>query len=442
MAMAKNPRFHIVMYPWFAFGHMIPYLHLSNELAERGHSITFILPKKVQSQLQHLNLHPTLISFHPVTIPHVDGLPPGAETASDVPISLHHLLATAMDRTTDQVEAALRALKPDFLFYDMAYWAAPLASKLAALANCLVRAQQISKSRPIPTGPPPGYPSSTVVLRPHEACLLQFLLFPFGEDITFHERLTAAIKRCDVVSIRTCQEIEGPFCDYIERRFEKPVFVTGPVLVEPSPLAPEDRWAQWLGGFKPGSVIFCAFGSQNFPEKDQFQELLLGFELTGLPFLAALKPPLGAATIEEALPEGFQERVGGRGVVHGGWVPQPSILSHPSVGCFVSHCGFGSMWESLMSDPQIVVVPELCDQTFNARLLAEELKVAVEVEKEENGWVSKESLCKAIKSVMDEEGEVGCLVKKNHAKWKETLMSQGFMSNYIDNFVRQLLDLK
>ena len=213
------------------------------------------------------------------------------------------------------------------------------------------------------------------------------------------------------------------------------MFVMGPVLVEPSPLALEDRWARWLGGFKPGSVIFCAFGSQNFPEKDQFQELLLGFELTGLPFLAALKPPLGATTIEEALPEGFQERVGG-------WVPQPSILSHPSEGCFVSHCGFGSMSESLMSDPQIVLVPELFDQIFNARLLAEELKVAVVVEKEENGWVSKESLCKAIKSVMDEEGEVGCLVKKNHAKWKETLMSQGFMSNYIDNFVRQLLDLK
>ncbi|RVW79312.1 Retrovirus-related Pol polyprotein from transposon RE1 [Vitis vinifera] len=262
-------------------------------------------------------------------------------------------------------------------------------------------------------------PSSTVVLRPHEARLLQFLLFPFGEDITFHELLTAAIKRCDVVSIRTCQEIEGPFSDYMERRFGKPVFVTGPVLVEPSPLAPEDRWTQWPGGFKPGSVIFCAFGSQNFTEKNQFQELLLGFELTGLPFLAALKPPLGAATIEEALPEEFQERIGRRGVVHGGWAPQSSILSHPSVGCFVSHYGFGSMWDPLMSDPQIVLVPELCDQTLNARLLAEELKVAVEVEKEENGWVSKESLCKAVKSVMDEEDEVGCLVKKNHAKWKE-----------------------
>ena len=175
--------------------------------------------------------------------------------------------------------------------------------------------------------------------------------------------------------------------------------------------------------------------------QDQFQELILGLELTGLPFLVALKPPLGAATVEEAFPEGFQERVGGRGVAHGRWVPQPTILRHPSVGCFVSHAGHGSMWESLTTDPQIVLPPEYTDHIFTARLLADELKVAVEVEKEENGLFSKERLCEAIKTVMDEESEIGGLVKKNHGKWEETLVSPGFMSNYIDNFVGQLQDL-
>ncbi|KAJ9671556.1 hypothetical protein PVL29_025318 [Vitis rotundifolia] len=450
MAMARSTKLHIAMYPWFAFGHLTPYLHLSNELAERGHKITFILSKKAQSQLQHLNLHPTLITFHPLTIPHVDGLPPGAETASDVPFFMHHLLVTAMDRTTDQVEAALGALKPDFLLFDFPYWAPALASKLgiksiyysavcaAALARHPVPGGKVSKDRPIAAVPPPGYPSSTVVLRPHEAWMEQLPYAPFGEGVNFYQRLTTGMKCCDAISIRTCHEIEGAFCDYLASQYGKPVLLTGPVLPKPLPTPSEDRWAQWLSGFKPGSVIFCAFGSQHFPEKDRFQELLLGLELTGLPFLVALKPPTGAATIEEALPEGFQERVGGRGVVHGGWVPQPSILSHPSVGCFVSHCGFGSMWESLTSDPQIVLVPELPDQILNTRLLAEVLKVAVEIEKEENGWFSKKSLCRAVRSVMDEESEVGGLVRKNHAKWKETLTSQGFMSNYIDNFVQQL----
>ncbi|PQM35992.1 UDP-glycosyltransferase 79B6-like [Prunus yedoensis var. nudiflora] len=82
----------------------------------------------------------------------------------------------------------------------------------------------------------------------------------------------------------------------------------------------EERWAKWFPGFEPRSVVFCAFGSQCALEKDQFQELVLGFELTGLPFFLALKSPVGCATIEEALPHGFEERVNKRGVVFGGWV--------------------------------------------------------------------------------------------------------------------------
>ena len=454
MERERSPKWRIVMYPWFAFGHMTPYLYLSNELASRGHIITFILPKKAESQLQPLNLHPNLITFHPLTIPHVDGLPPGAETGSDLPGSLHHLLAVAMDRTADQVEAALRALKPDFLFFDLSHWAPALASKLGVKsvyysAVCASAVAHLpppdgSSDHVPPPLSPPGYPSSsTVVLRPHEVWMEQFMFAPFGAGLNLCQRLTAGMIVSDAISIRTCQEIEGPFCDYIASQYGKQVFLTGPVLPKPSatrtPL--EDRWAQWLGGFDTGSVIFCAFGSQSFLKMDQFQELLLGFELTGLPFLVALRPPIGAATVEEALPEGFKERVGGRGVVHGGWVAQPSILNHPSVGCFVSHCGFGSMWEALTSHPQIVLVPELPDQILNTRLLADVLEVAVDVKKEENGWFSKESLCRAIKSVMDEESEVGGVVRKNHGKWKETLTSQGFMSNYIDNFVGQLQGL-
>ena len=129
----RSPKWHIVMNPWFPFGHMSTFLHLANELASRGHTITFILHKRAQSQLQPLNhLHPNLITFHPLIVPPVEGLPPGAETASDVPFSLHPLLSTAMDRTADQVEAALRDLKPkpDFLFFNFPYRAPALASKL------------------------------------------------------------------------------------------------------------------------------------------------------------------------------------------------------------------------------------------------------------------------------------------------------------------------
>lgn len=161
-------------------------------------------------------------------------------------------------------------------------------------------------------------------------------------------------------------------------------------------------------------------------------------ELTGLPFLVAVKPPKGASTIQEALPKGFEERVKERGVVWGEWVQQPLILAHPSIGCFVSHCGFGSMWESLLNDCQIVLIPHLGEQIFNTRLMSEELGVSVEVKRDETGWFSKENISGAVRSLMDKDTELGNLVRRNHSKWKESLLSSGIISGYVSKYVEAL----
>ncbi|KDP36254.1 hypothetical protein JCGZ_09819 [Jatropha curcas] len=433
----KNSIFHIVMFPWFAVGHMTPFLHLSNRLAEKGLSTTFLLPNKAIQQLKHFNLYPDLIAFHSLIIPPVDGLPAGTETASDIPIHLTHFLTIAMDRTRDQVEKVIHEKKPKLVIYDVAHWIPEITKSVgikainytvvsaASLAIVLNPARKVTLEKPITEAelavPPSGYPSSTVVLRRHEVRSLLFVSYPFGEGITFYERITNAMKESDALAIRTCHETEGKFCDYIGSQYKKPVFLTGPVIPEPGKAPLEERWNKWLNGFEKDSVIFCAFGSQIVLEKEQFQELVLGFELAGLPFLVAIKPPAGISTVEEALPEGFEKRVKGRGIICGEWVQQLKILDHPSVGCFVNHCGFGSMWEALMSNCQVVLVPHLGDQILNTRFMAEELKVAVEVERDENGWFSKENLSQAIKSVMDKESEVGLMVKKNHNKWRETM---------------------
>ena len=46
-------------------------------------------------------------------------------------------------------------------------------------------------------------------------------------------------------------------------------------------------------------------------------------------------------------------------------------------------------------------------QILNARLMTEEMEVAIEVERQENGWFSRWSLEIAVKSVMEEGSEVG-----------------------------------
>lgn len=254
-------------------------------------------------------------------------------------------------------------------------------------------------------------------------------------------------KKSDAIAMRTCQEIEGDFCDFLSNQLQKKILLTGPLMAAPSSRIKattlDKEWEKWLGQFQPKTVIFCAFGSQVILEKQQLEEIVLGIEQTGLPFLVALKPPMGYDSMKEALPKGFEERVKERGIVYGGWVQQPLILNHSSIGCFVSHCGFGSMWESLMSDAQIVLIPTLGDQILNTRLLAQELKVGVEVKREEDGSFTRQSVRQAIELVMVDDNNnngsgIGEMVKKNHAKWKHLLTKPGFLETYIDNFVKNL----
>ncbi|CAE6129134.1 unnamed protein product [Arabidopsis arenosa] len=434
-------KFHAFMFPWFAFGHMIPFLHLANKLAEKGHRVTFLLPKKSQKQLEHHNLFPDSIVFHPLTIPPVNGLPAGAETTSDIPISMDNFLSEALDLTRDQVEAAVRALRPDLIFFDFAQWVPEMAKEhmIKSVSYIIVSATTIAHTH-VPGGelgvPPPGYPSSKVFFRGNDAHALATLSIFYKR---LYHQITTGLKNCDVIAMRTCKEIEGKFCDFLSRQYHKKVLLTGPMFPEPDTTKPlEEHWSHFLSGFTPKSVVFCSFGSQIILEKDQFQELCLGMELTGLPFLVAVKPPRGSTTVQEGLPEGFEERVKGRGVVWGGWVQQPLILAHPSVGCFVNHCGPGTIWEALVSDCQMVLIPFLSDQVLFTRLMTEEFEVSVEVYREKTGWFSKESLSNAIKSVMDKDSDLGKLVRSNHAKLKEILVSPGLLTGYVDNFVEAL----
>ncbi|KAF8411004.1 hypothetical protein HHK36_003543 [Tetracentron sinense] len=447
--------FHVAMYPWLAIGHITPFLHISNRLAERGHRVSFLLPTSAQTRMKNLNLYPDLIQLIPVTVPHVDGLPPGTETTLDVPSPLHLLLMEAMDHTEKDIELVLRDLKPDIVFYDFAHWMPALTRRLGikSLHYCVISsatmAYLLSPARKLTEvevceadmmQPPPGFPTSAIKLHVHEArSIMAMKVMERGNSVHFHERQMMALSQCDALGYRTCYEIEGQYCDYLESQFGKQVLLSGPVVPELPTSVLEEQWGKWLGGFQADSVVYCAFGSELVLKKDQFQELLLGFELTGLPFLVALKPPSGAKTIEEALPEGFKERIQGRGVVHGGWVQQQLILGHPSVGCFVTHCGYGSHLEGLASKCQLVLVPHISDQFIHARMMSNELKVGVEVEKgEEDGLFTKESVCMAVKSVMDEDSEVGRMVKLNHSKWRDILLTKGLESSYIDSFIHKL----
>ncbi|KAL2902544.1 UDP-glycosyltransferase 79B30 [Bienertia sinuspersici] len=139
----------------------------------------------------------------------------------------------------------------------------------------------------------------------------------------------------------------------------------------------------WLKGFGASNVIYCAFGNECVLELNQFQELLLGLELTGRPFLAALNPPMNCKTLESALPQGFAHRTRGRVIIHEDWVQQQQqlILQHPSLGCFITDCGETCLSEAIITKCQVVLMPLAIDQYINARMMSLEWNIGVEVEK-------------------------------------------------------------
>ncbi|GLJ41051.1 hypothetical protein SUGI_0849880 [Cryptomeria japonica] len=90
-----------------------------------------------------------------------------------------------------------------------------------------------------------------------------------------------------------------------------------------------------------GFVVYVSFGSQCFLSGEETAEVALGLEANYQPFLWALDGH------SFWLPKGFVERVGEKGVVVRGWVPQREILAHMSIGSFMSHCGWNSLMDGM-----------------------------------------------------------------------------------------------
>lgn len=90
----------------------------------------------------------------------------------------------------------------------------------------------------------------------------------------------------------------------------------------------------------------------------------------------------------------------------------------------------------------MVMLPNIFDQFLNARMLSSSFKAGVEVEKGgEDGLFTKQSVCRAVKAVMDGESEVGREVRANHTKLRDLLLGKDLESAYLDGFCHKLRDL-
>ncbi|ESW18543.1 hypothetical protein PHAVU_006G050000 [Phaseolus vulgaris] len=389
--MASSPSLHIAILQWFAKEHISPFLQLSNSLAERGLKISIFIPKHTHAYFQHLNHHPHLISLIPICVPQNDhGIPHVAEVTPEVPSSTVSLLMTPMLLYEKDIEIHLLELKPNIVLLDHAYWVPkPRLTQclgIKSLVYYVISSSSLTYelSYSYPLGISKGYYCNTTEHHRllHEPKLLaESGKVGHGKGIVRTERCTkSTLTQSYATGLKGCAVIEEAYVDYHRRRH---VLVEGHVNVpKEATCLFDESWAKWLGNFEAGRVVYCSFGSECRLEACQFQELLLGLELSGMPFVAALRPPKGFECVESALPKGFKERVEGRGVVSGGYVPHRFILEHSSVKCFVTLCGYsGSLSQALVNKCELLLLPNHGEMVFNARVIGNTLKVGVEVEK-------------------------------------------------------------
>ncbi|CAN1259049.1 Anthocyanidin 3-O-glucoside 2'''-O-xylosyltransferase [Linum perenne] len=279
----------VAMFPLFAMGHITPFLHLSNGLAARGHRISFLVPTRTIPKVAHLSNHPALITFHPITVPHVAGLPVGSELIADVPPHLTGHIFAALDATEDQFRSILRHVRPDFVIYDATPWIPRAAREVGCVSVSYGTSSAVSAAlRLVPSARivkgvtdeelgkvPPGYPSSAVGPRADEISKARVYAMEFG-SMSLYERIVSVIEGGDVMAMRSCWELEGKYVEYFGKQYGKRVLLTGPVLPKSDGLGLDEKLGSWLSRFSPNSVVYCAFGSEVVLHKDQFQELLRG----------------------------------------------------------------------------------------------------------------------------------------------------------------------
>jgi hypothetical protein len=160
-----------------------------------------------------------------------------------------------------------------------------------------------------------------------------------------------------------------------DREFRKPV---GQFL-------PEDtRCLQWLDAQPDGSVVYVAFGSFTVFDPRQFEELALGLELTGRPFLWVVRPDFTTGELSKAWFDEFLARVAGKGMVVS-WCPQQKVLAHRAVACFVSHCGWNSTMEGVRNGVPFLCWPYFTDQFLNQSYICDVWRTGIKVPRPAGG---------------------------------------------------------
>ncbi|PPR81771.1 hypothetical protein GOBAR_AA38943 [Gossypium barbadense] len=126
------------------------------------------------------------------------------------------------------------------------------------------------------------------------------------------------------------------------------------------------------------SVVYVNYGSITVMSEKHLKEFAWGLANSKHPFLWIVRPDvvMGDSAI---LDLEFLKEIKERGLIIS-WCNQYEVLSHPSVGVFLTHCGWNSTVETISGGVPVICWPFFADQQTNCRYACTHWGIGMEVD--------------------------------------------------------------
>ncbi|KAL7609023.1 hypothetical protein Lser_V15G12947 [Lactuca serriola] len=403
------PKPHVLIIPYPAQGHVIPLMELAQRLVDQEVKVTVVNTEVTHKQVTSNSLENDGFSdqLQSVSIP--DGLEPW-EDRSDLcklTVSILQTMPGKLEQLIDTINKEDNSKVTCIIADNCMGWAIKVAKKMGIRratvwpASVTTLTSMLSCQKLIDDGiiNNNGIPLNQEMIKLSETMPLikpTNLWWTRFEDLPTSEAFFEVVKEAAEASRLT----EWHLCRSTTE-LEPGALNLFPQLLPIGPLLASNRRADQVGHFwqedstclawldqqPPCSVIYVAFGSFTIFNQTQFEELALGLELSNRPFLWVVRQGMTKETTA-AYPDGFVERVGSRGRILS-WAPQQKVLAHPSVACFVSHCGWNSTLEGVTNGLPFLCWPYFADQFQNEIYIRDIWKTGLGFEKDEAGIIKR-----------------------------------------------------
>ncbi|XP_050365092.1 UDP-glucose flavonoid 3-O-glucosyltransferase 7-like [Argentina anserina] len=448
---------HIFFLPFMVSGHTLPLIDLAKLFASRGvkctiaatHANSPIISKAIQTSKGFgFEIDLVLIKFPSNEV----GLPEGIDSTKFVRTEeMRGKFLKAITLLEQQVERVLHQHQPhclvaDFLFH----WATDVATKFKIprlvfhgtgfFALCAIKSTMMYQPHMKVSSDSESF---VVPSLPDEIKMTQNQLAPFltlngkTELNKLIKKSREAEERSYGIVVNSFYELEPEYADHYKNVLGKKSWHIGPVSL--CNIVEEDKAERgregsvdevqaclnWLNSKRLNSVVYICFGSMTKFSDSQLVEIAYGLEASRQKFIWVVNKERNDK--EEWFPEGFEQRIEGKGLVIRGWAPQLPILQHEAVGAFLTHCGWNSILEGVSAGVPMITWPVSADQFYNEKLVTQILGIGVAVgaQKWEDGSLLSEA---SVKREAIEKAVTGFMVGEKQEDMRTRVLALGMMA--------------